>query len=90
MFTKISDHHSHETRQNSDQNLYQYPTKTINGRQCIRHVLPDVINKTPQCITQKINTHSFNGFSIYTKNYMIKIYQEDYHIENCYICQIHE
>ena len=36
------------------------------GRKCIRHLLPEIVNKTQSCITGKVSTHSFNDFHIYT------------------------
>ena len=86
MFTKTSDQHNHGTRQQSAQILYKYPTRTDIGRKCIRHLLPEIVNKTQSCITEKVSTHSFNGFSTYIKKHMISNYSEHCHIENCYIC----
>ena len=86
MFTKTSDQHNHGTRQQSAQILYKYPTRTDIGRKCIRHLLPDIVNKTQSCITEKVSTHSFNGFSTYIKKHMISNYSEHCQIENCYIC----
>ena len=77
MFTKTSDQHNHGTRQQSAQILYKYPTRTDIGRKCIRHLLPDIVNKTQSCITEKL----------YKKKHMISNYSEHCHIENCYICQ---
>ena len=65
MFTRINDQHHHETRQLATQILYQYTTKSSHGKKCIRHILPCIVNKTPICISQKITTHSFDGFSVY-------------------------
>ena len=86
MFTKTSDQHNHGTRQQSAQIRYKYPTRTDIGRKCIRHLLPEIVNKTQSCITEKVSTHSFNGFSTYIKKHMISNYSEHCHIENCYIC----
>ena len=86
MFTKTSDQHNHGTRQQSAQIIYKYPTRTDIGRKCIRHLLPEIVNKTQSCITEKVSTHSFNGFSTYIKKHMISNYSEHCHIENCYIC----
>ena len=86
MFTKTSDQHNHGTRQQSAQILYNYPTRTDIGRKCIKHLLPEIVNKTQSCITEKVSTHSFNGFSTYIKKHMISNYSEHCHIENCYIC----
>ena len=86
MFTKTSDQHNHGTRQQSAQILYKYPTRTDIGRKCIRHLLREIVNKTQSCITEKVSTHSFNGFTTYIKKHMISNYSEHCHIENCYIC----
>ena len=39
--------------------LYQLPTKTSTGRLCIRHYIPEVLSKTPECITEIITRYSF-------------------------------
>ena len=52
---------------------------------CIRHLLPEIVNKTKSCITDKVSTHSFNGFSTSIYKHMIINYLEHCHIENCYI-----
>ena len=83
MFTNTSDRHNQETRQQSIQILYTYPTRTDIGRKRMRHLLPEIINKIQRCITEKVSTHSFNVFSTYVKNTMISNYS---HQENCYIC----
>ena len=42
----------HDTRRQSL--LYQLPTKTSTGRLCIRHYIPELLTKTPECITEKL------------------------------------
>ena len=73
MFTKTSDRHNYGTRQQSAQILYKYPTRTDIGRKCIRHLLPEIVNKTQSCITEKVSTHSFNGFSTYKNIWLVTI-----------------
>ena len=85
MFIQTSYRHSHETRQQSDQILYEYPIRTNAGRKCIRHLLPEIVNETQSCIREKVTTHSFNDFSICTK-YMINNYSKHCHMENCHKC----
>ena len=80
MFTESNDNHSHDTRHKSL--LYQLPTKTGTGRLCIRHYIPELLSKTPECINEKLVTHSFSGFSNYMKNYYIRNYNENCLIEN--------
>lgn len=89
MFTKISDHHSHATRANTSNSLHQQRVLTHNGQNCIRHFVPAVLKETPPCITEKINSHSYQGFSLYTKKYTLNTYDEDCTKENCYVCQQH-
>ena len=67
IFTKTSDRHNHGTRKLSVQILYEYPTRTDIGRKCIRHLLPEIVNKTQSCITENVSTQSFNGFSTHIK-----------------------
>ena len=71
MFTESNDNHSHDTRHKSL--LYQLPTKTCTGRLCIRHYIPELLTKTPECITDKLDTHSFSGF--------FKLYEKLLHSE---------
>ena len=85
MFTESDDNLSHDTRHKSV--LYKLPTKTSTGRLYIRHYIPELLSKTPECLTEKLDTHSFSGFSNYMKNYYIRNYNESCLIEKCYVCQ---
>ena len=69
MFTESNDNHSHDTR-----HLFyiKLPTKMSTGWLCVRHYIPEILTKTPECITEKLDTHSFSGFSNYGKNYNIQ------------------
>ena len=79
MFRRIL--HSHYTRNRHSLHRDPHP------KQCtgIRLVLPKIIDNTSQLITDKIQTHSFQGFAQYTKKYMISQYENECHITNCYI-----
>ena len=79
MFTVSNDNHSHHTRHKSL--LYQLPTKTSTGQLCVRHYIPEIFTKTPECITEKLDTHSFSGFPNYMKNYHIQNYKANCLIE---------
>ena len=61
--------------------------QALDGWLCIRHYIPELLSKTPECMTEKLDTHSLSGFSNYMKNYYIRNYNENCLIENCYICQ---
>ena len=59
---------------------------TTSAEISIRYVVPRLIVQTPRCITDKIHTHSLNGFSIYIKNIIYAKYSEICSIPDCYIC----
>ncbi len=78
------DIHNHETRQKN--NLHVQKTNHEYAKYCIRYNLPKSVNSTPNCIIDKIETHSLQGYAIYIKKQIITSYQESCNIENCYIC----
>ena len=57
------------------------------AERCIRFVFPKIINDTNPSVTDKVNTHSFKGFTNYVKATKIKSYATRCLIANCYICQ---
>ena len=59
----------------------------INYQQRRAPEIPEILTKTPECIIEKLDTHSFSGFSNYMKNYYIQNYKAICLIENYYICQ---
>ena len=50
---------------------------------CITHRIVHTINDAPELIRSKINTHSFHGFSNYTKTFCISKYSNQCTIPNC-------
>ena len=61
--------------------------QALDGYVLYVHYIPELLSRTPECITEKLDTHSFSGFSNYMKNYYIRNYNENCLIENCYICK---
>ena len=57
-FAESNNNHSHHTRHKSIR--YQLPTKTGTGRLSVRHCIPKILTITPECKTEKLNTHSLN------------------------------
>ena len=45
-----------------------------------------VVNETPLCILDKINTHSIQGYSKHIKVYIIKSYEKECTLRSCYVC----
>jgi hypothetical protein len=75
--------HNYNTRNNN------YKVPRIHHKfaeNCLRYRLPILLNEGVVCITDKVNTHSESGFSIYIKKYLLSLYKLQCEIENCYIC----
>lgn len=53
---------------------------------CIRYIIPDLVRKLPNNITEKFNTHSLHGLSNYVKKFYINKYFDRCTKDNCYVC----
>ena len=80
-----SQRHQHNTRL---QSLIALPPKTRiqTAKYCLRNHIHIIINSVPKVIIEKVNTHSYNGFSSYVKNAFLSSYSLQCFIESCYIC----
>ena len=58
---------------------------TFNGDNCIRYLLPKIMNKTNPTIVAILDTYSYKGFVNFLKNDMISHYSENCNIWKCYI-----
>ena len=83
MFQDNTPQHSHNTR-NRDTN--RETASRVSGSKCIRYYMPSILDKTPNIITEKAETHSPKGFTNYTKKYYLSLYSDVCNITNCYIC----
>ena len=66
-----------------------FPTPYCRTRQAehrIRYRLPHLLNSTPECILNKVYTHSCKGFTNYIKIFYLHEYSDICEIRNCYIC----
>ena len=61
--------------------------RTTSASVSIRYKIPQLMLEIPNCITDKISTHSIDGFCKYVKNHMISNYRIACDIINCYICE---
>ena len=57
------------------------------AKNSVRYNIPKTLLETPQMIMNKCYTHSFQGFSTYSKKMIINEYREICDIQNCYICR---
>ena len=65
-------------------------TKLLSGKhyhsfatKCLIYDIPKIINNCSSMITEKIQTHSFTGYSYYVKQACLSNYNSE-----CYICNI--
>ena len=56
------------------------------AEKCIRYNLIRVVNNSPLCILNKLNTHSLTGFANYAKHIFIQKYHDNCTIQNCCTC----
>ena len=66
-----------QTKQLSDKHYHPFATK------CLIYDIPKIINNCSSMITEKIQTHSFTGYSYYVKQACLSNYNSE-----CYICNI--
>ena len=79
-----SEIHNHNTRNNS---LVSQPVTRIQAaKYCLRNHISVVLNSMPPRVTEKVHSHSYEGFSNYAKKFIISEYSEVCIIENCYVC----
>ena len=76
--------YQYNTRIESDLHTLRY--QHTFARKSLRHYLVQTINSTPENVFSKFGTTSLNGFSNYVKLNFINNYQDEYNIQNCYIC----
>lgn len=85
-YLRHSDVHTYNTRHANDLVLLTNRHNYVNNSICYR--VPYIINNCPNCIKEKIFTHSIRGFTQYTKNYFINKYTFVCHDRNCFSCQV--
>ena len=66
--------------------LYSYTHRALHmfAEMCLRYNVIRVVNNSPLCILDKLNTHSLTGFANYAKHIFIQKYQDKCIIQNCY------
>ena len=73
-------------------NVCNFKIKHTNSkfcRLCIRYKIPELIkdNYLPKIVLEKMDTHSYAGFTKYAKTYTISKYKTTCKIRNCYVCK---
>ena len=83
-FTRNTARHDHNTRQRHQPEILF--SHTSRARKCIKFDIPLLLRSMPTCNIDKIDTHRLNGFSNYTKQYMLAGYGNSCQTRNCYVC----
>ena len=76
--------HAHDTRGN--QRLCLPKISHRFAQNALVFAIPECINSFPDCIIDKVTTHSLQGYSNYIKNYFISGYQDICSATPCYVC----
>ena len=81
--------YSHATYNIRRDHSYQIPEIHHEyARNSLRYNLSKLINTTSSLIIEKIDTHSYFGFSLYIKNSFISSYSTKCNITNCFMCTL--
>ena len=67
--------------------LHLFPMGTLSARNVLRHRIPELLQKYPRAITQRINTHSIESFVTLLKAYICVSYSYECTDINCYSCK---
>ena len=84
MFTESIRDHRYNLRTRGPLELVNF--STASGEKCLRCYLPNLINNSSPQILDKINTHSYEGFSFFIKRTKLNNYRIEWTVPNCYIC----
>ena len=74
MFRPAIEVHGHNTR--GSQNIHIVNSRTVGATKCLRYFIPETIEKFDRVVLDKVQTHSPDGFSKFTKFFMINQYSE--------------
>ena len=74
----------HNTRHNGLLNFHR--TQRVASSKRLKCFLPQLLDKTPNLIKNKLFTHSLQGFSKYFKMFRINMYQSVCTKAHCYVC----
>ena len=70
----------------SHDQLHLYPNRTSDARKVWRHHTPELLNKFPKYLIDRIKTHSLYSISYNIKCYLTDLYSYNCSIIDCYIC----
>jgi hypothetical protein len=86
-FISNTNMHGYNLNTRQQNNIYIGRVRHEFAKSCIRQTIPKLLNSTPTIVTDKLYTHSYQGFTNYAKNYYLQNYQDTCNISRCYICK---
>jgi len=78
--------HRYRTRYAINTLLIEYYPRLELSKYSLKFQMACIINSSPPQITEKVATHSLEGFSSYIKNLYLQGYETICTIHDCYIC----
>ena len=88
LYVKQGHIHQHDTLLRDE--ICNSATRLIMTEKCVRHYIPELLCKTPNCITDKLNYYGLQGFWLYMKKYLLTKYANECTtctIRDCYVCK---
>ena len=68
------------------QNVNLPTTRTKRSRKCLKYKIAELKQSFDRLVTDKVHTHSLEGFASYTKNHILSKYIENCNVPNCFSC----
>ena len=88
MFRSDSVNHTYNTR-NRDSHRVSPPTLSL-SKSYVKYAVLKRVKSSPLCITSKVHTHSYYGYSQYIKRHYTQKYKSSCDTPNCYSCSINQ
>ena len=80
---------NHELRDIKTRNhdrLHLHPTRISGSRNVLRHHIPELLNKFPQYLIDRIQTRGICSFLHQIKCYLVDLYSYECNAISCYVC----
>ena len=82
----VGERHAYETRYKNV--IPNNVRRTHIAQKCLRNYIPSILKTYDSSILEKVNTHSFKGFTNYIKQKMINSYDKICTDIDCYVCNL--
>ena len=83
--------HPRQMRSSNSRTLDIYHTNSRGGENCVRFLLPRLINNSNEIIIRSVETKSLSNYKAFIKKYLLSSYSHDecpLNFLNCYSCRL--